>query len=593
MFSIRKIYDDSNPSDKVAIADAQAIIRQQFSGLGEEDVAELPQILRNPLKYKFRSVLFVAEDAKGGMGGMALLRQATDLNFTYLDLIASQTGARGGGIGGALYENIREEARNMGSIGLFFECLPDDPLLSPEPKLREQNKKRLAFYERLGARPIAGTAYETPVLPGDDNPPLLVYDDLGSGKPLGRKVAQSIVRAILERKYASLCDAAYINMVVRSFRDDPVRLREHRYTTPQIRRPPLGKSMRAHEDKIVLVVHDKHAIHHVRERGYVEAPVRIKSIMDAIQDTGLFHRIEPKHFAERYITAVHDRDYVRYLKRAAALVPEGKSIYPYTFPIRNHANPPQELPLRAGYYCIDTFTPIHSNVYLAASGAVDCTLTAMTAVQKGSELAYALVRPPGHHAETKSFGGFCYFNSAAIAAHELSREGKVAMLDIDYHHGNGQQEIFYHRGDVLTVSIHGTPRTTYPYFSGFRKETGEGSGKGFNLNLPLPENAPFTDFLETLNQALERIRRFSPYYLILCLGFDTAKGDPTGSWGLQAKQFRIIGQTIAEAGWPTLVVQEGGYLTRSLGTNARAFFTGLSQGRFPHAEPKAAEKKTP
>jgi acetoin utilization deacetylase AcuC-like enzyme len=243
--------------------------------------------------------------------------------------------------------------------------------------------------------------------------------------------------------------------------------------------------------------------------------------------------------------------------------------------LRNVARPPKELAVRAGYYCIDTFTPLSANAWKAAKGAVDCALTAANLILEGQRLAYALVRPPGHHAERRAFGGFCYFNSAAIAAQLLSDFGNVAMLDIDYHHGNGQQVIFYKRPDVLTVSVHGHPSFAYPYFSGFADETGEGEGSGANLNLPLPEQLDPEEYHVTLAKAIKRIRRFAPRYLVVCLGFDTAKGDPTGSWNLSAKDFEQIGQSIGQLGLPTVLVQEGGYRTRNIGINARHFFTGL------------------
>jgi len=158
--------------------------------------------------------------------------------------------------------------------------------------------------------------------------------------------------------------------------------------------------------------------------------------------------------------------------------------------------------------------------------------------------------------------------------------GPVAILDIDYHHGNGQQEIFYERGDVLTISIHGHPEFAYPYFTGFEDEKGAKAGSGFNLNIPLPEQADAERYRQALGRALERIRRFAPRFLIVALGLDTAKGDPTGSWSLVARDFEENGRLIGSLRLPTLVVQEGGYRTRTLGVNARQFFAGLVQATF-------------
>jgi len=576
MFRIRRIYDDTLPIDKAAIAQVQQILKAQFTLLSDREIAKLPEQLRNPLKYRFRSILFVADDAAGTVKGFAHLLHAPDLRFCYLDFISAARGTTGGGIGGALYERIRAEALALNTVGLFFECLPDDPALCPHPDLLKQNAARLRFYERYGAYPIANTAYETPLKPGDECPPYLVYDNLGQSVSLGRETAQSVAQAILERKYGRTCPPGYIEMVVESFRDDPVRFRWPRYVKGE--RSAQLIRVRPGQKSIALVVNEHHEIHHVRERGYVESPVRIRSILKTIEDTNLFERMAPHHFSERHIKSVHDPQFVEYLKRVCARVEPGKSIYPYVFPIRNAARPPKELPVRAGYFCIDTFTPLNENAYKAAKGAVDCALTAAHSILQGYRFAYALIRPPGHHAERRVFGGFCYFNSAAIAANYLSAYGKVAVLDIDYHHGNGTQDIFYERSDVMTASLHGHPRFAYPYFSGFEDERGSGSGQGYNVNVPLPEHCDFHGYREALNAVLKRIARFRPYVLVVSLGLDIAKGDPTGSWNLQARDFELVGHLIGSLGFPIVVVQEGGYRIASLGINARHFFVGLWAG---------------
>jgi acetoin utilization deacetylase AcuC-like enzyme/GNAT superfamily N-acetyltransferase len=579
MFRIRRIYDDLLPINRTAIGHVQQILRSQFPDLAERDISKLPGQLKNPLKHGFRAVLYVADDHRGRVWGFALLLHEPQLKFGYLEYISAARQITGRGIGGALYRRLRDEARASGLIGLFFECLPDDPKLCRDPEILKQNRSRLRFYERFGARPISGTAYETPVKSGQDNPPYLVFDDLGSLQPLSAPQAREIVRTILERKYAHLCSPAYVQMVVDSFRDDPVRLRPFRYLPAEAERP-AGQAAVPEDQRIALVVNDRHAIHHVRERGYVEAPARIEVILEKLKDSGLFYLREVRHFSERHVTAVHEPAFVRYLKAVSARLPVDEAVYPYVFPVRNASRPPRERAIRAGYYCIDTFTPLTRNSWLAARRAVDCALTAAHQILAGQRLAYALVRPPGHHAERGFFGGFCYLNSSAVAAHHLSRIGKVAVLDIDYHHGNGTQEIFYQRPDVLTISIHGHPRFAYPYFSGFAEERGSDSGRGYNLNLPLPEELTAERYRATLEQALKRITRFKPQFLVLALGYDTGLGDPTGTWPLRADDFQQNGRLIGGLGLPTLVVQEGGYDTGQLGEYALQFFTGLWEGSF-------------
>ena len=473
MLHIRRIYDDVLPVNKGTLDQVKEILRNRFSEIRKDDIELIGEKLRNPFKQRFRMILFVAESIKGRVRGFATILHEPDIRFVFLDWIATAS-SRSGGVGGALYERVRREAKALGAKGLFFECLPDDAENCPDKTALKENRARLRFYEQYGARPIVGTAYESPVSPDDTCMPHLVYDGLDHQTSLASRFAGKVVQAILERKYADYCPADYVEKVVVSFQVDPVKLRPFRYVRPEaVKTEVEGRPA----EQITLVVNDRHDIHHVHERGYVESPVRIKSILESLEPSGLFARINPRKFPDKHLFAVHDLDFVRYLRKACADVPADKALYPYIFPIRNKTRLPKEASVLSGYYCIDTFTPINANVYPAARRGVDCALTAAREVLDGQRIAYALIRPPGHHAERRSFGGFCYFNNSAIAAQYLCAYGKVAILDIDYHHGNGEQDIFYKRSDVLTISIHGHPSFAYPYFSGFEEERG-GGGRG-------------------------------------------------------------------------------------------------------------------
>ncbi|HDR90438.1 MAG TPA: histone deacetylase family protein [Bacteroidetes bacterium] len=570
MFVIRRIGDDIMPADRDAVLQVLDILRSHFPDVDEKKILEIPEQLKNPLKYRFRTTLLVAENRSGRVLGFALLMYASDLKFCYLDYIATRKDVIAGGIGSSLYERARNEALDLGATGLFFECLPDDPALCTDPQGLEQNRARLRFYERFGAFPLLNTRYETPVNPSDSCAPYLVCDFLGKEGTMSSDRACRIIRALLERKYPDYCPEEYIREVVNSVTDDPVVLRPPRYIR---KKEPIPSVPGA--PVIRMIVNDRHAIHHVHERGYVESPVRIASIYRELMASGCFREVPAERFSERHILEVHDAGYVKYFKRICEQLPAGKSVYPYVFPIRNAARPPADDSVRAGYYCMDTFTPLNKNAYLAARRAVDCALTGAVHILGGEKAVYALVRPPGHHAERKVFGGFCYFNSGAVAAHYLSRYGRVAMLDIDYHHGNGQQDIFYARPDVLTVSIHGHPSFAYPYFSGYADERGEGSAVGTNINFPLKETTGGEEYRNILAKALRRIRLFKPSFLVVLLGLDTAQGDPTGTWSLRAGDFQKNGEMIGSMRIPLLLVQEGGYKNRILGQNARAFFNGL------------------
>jgi acetoin utilization deacetylase AcuC-like enzyme/GNAT superfamily N-acetyltransferase len=573
MFRIRRVADDLYPMNRHAVKQVKEIMRSQFSGLKEEKIQAISEQLHNPLKFRFRPTLFVADNNNGMVKAFALLLYAPDRHFCFLDFIATRKEDAPGGIGSALYERCREEALLFKANGIYMECLPDDPRLCQGSKILDQNAARLRFYERFGARPIVNTLYETPVKEDDTCPPFLVFDNLDRKEmPTARQLKQ-VVEAILRRKYGDYCPDDYIAKVVDSIIDDPINLRPARYIRESNNR--RSDEPKTSKKPVPLVYNQNHQIHHVKEKGYVEAPVRISVILKAFEGTDLVKAKPVRFFPEKHIRQVHNPDLVDFLKEISAATPEGRSVYPYIFPIRNPNRKPKELEVQTGYYCIDTFTPIHRNVWEAARTAVDCALTCADEILQGEPLCYALVRPPGHHAERNVYGGFCYLNTSAIAANYLSHYGKVAILDIDYHHGNGQQEIFYKRADVLTISLHGKPSTTYPYFAGYRKEKGEDEGLGFNHNFPLPDGTTPQDYRKVLSDALKLIEKFDPSYIVVACGLDTAKGDPTGSFNFTSKDFEKNGRMIGSLRIPTLVVQEGGYLSKTLGTNAQHFIKGL------------------
>jgi acetoin utilization deacetylase AcuC-like enzyme/GNAT superfamily N-acetyltransferase len=576
LFRIRRIHDDVAPANRRALARVQEMLRTQFPLVNPDLVDEIPASLRDPLAHKLRTVVLVAESARG-LRGFATVMHAPDLEFCYLDFISAGPGEMGRGIGGALYERVRDECRVLGAKGLFFECLPDEPQDVSDRAYLAQNAARLRFYERYGARPIANVEYNLPVNPGDTDLPYLVFDDFGTGRPLLRREARAIVRAILERKYAWLCPPEYVDRVAQSFRDNPVKLRPFRYRKRT--RKPAATEL-PEDERILLVVAAQREAAYPKDRGHVEAPAPTEAIRRELARLQIFHTTRPKAFPDTHVQAVHDARYLSYLRRVTTTLRAGESFYPFVFPERTTL-PPADLAVRAGYFALDSLTPLTRGSWHDARRAVDCALTGAQALLDGRTFAYALTRPPGHHAGKRRYAGSCYLNNAAIAAQFLVRHGKVALLDLDYHHGSGNQNVFYDRADVLTLSIHAHPRAAYPYFSGFANEKGEGAGVGANLNFPLPERVDGELYARYLHKALSAIKRFGPRFVVVSLGFDTGKGDPTGSWDLDADDFQTYGATIAKLGLPSLFVQEGGYPTRSIARHARRFFIGLVQPERP------------
>jgi len=572
MIRIRRVHSSALPSDRLRIEQVQAIFRPNFPYVA--DYAEkIPNLLDSPFKYGYRSTLLVSENARSAVTGFSFFLHFPEINSSFLDYMAVRPGTKGNGLGGILYEATREYLGELGSRGLYLETLPDDPALAENPSELKENRRRLRFYEQYGIRPIIGTAYENPT--PNLRAGYLLFDGLGRTNALGRDEARAAVRTIIQRKHGKSVNPDYIEEVVLSFTDDPVRFRPPRYikTADQPRAVELGRL----EKPFARISSDQHEIHLVHQRGYVERPVRVGAVLEGINPTGLFETIPPRHFGEGAIREVHADDFVNYLKAVCQKFTGKQPVYPYVFPIRRPERRPKDLAVRSGYYCVDTFTPLDQNAYRAARAAVDVVLTAMDEILAGRRVAYALCRPPGHHAGQRTFGGFCYFNNAAIAAQQLSKWGKVATLDLDYHHGNGTQDIFYRRDNVLTLSLHGHPAIAYPHFSGFADEIGEGSGQGFNRNYPLPAGADEVAYLQALDKAVKRIDRYRPSFLVLSLGLDTLRGDPTGSFLLTAGTMTKIGQRLGELSLPLLVVQEGGYSLRNLRRGTAAFFLGLAK----------------
>ncbi len=577
MFRIRRVHDLSLPINRDAVEQIQQIIRAQFDDMADEKVREVPEKLLNPMKFNFRSELFVCDDRKGRVKGFALFSAEPVLRFGYLDLLALSSASKGGGVGQALYRRVQEECVSLGYHWLFFECMTDLAQYHDNKDELKASKARMRFYERMGARPVMNTLYERPRKANFDNAYFLMVDDLDGERVLDRDMALKVVTAVLQRKYKKTMSPQLIKEVINSFVDDPVMMRPLIYVKNTM---PHAYPTIPNDKQIVLCISEGHSIHHIKDHNYAEQPVRVSSILEELEKTDLFERVSRKHFGDKHILAVHARRFVNYFRDVAMKIDPEKPLFPDVFPIRKNVAHPRNVPSHAGYYCIDIYSPINRTAFLAARDAVDVAMTTAKAIEDGSHFAYALVRPPGHHAGYDSFGGYCYFNSTAIAAHYLSRHSRVAILDLDYHHGNGQQEIFYKRDDVLTISIHADPTFEYPYFSGYKEERGEDKGYGFNINMPLKRAIDGPVHLKAVQTALKKLRAFRPEVLIIALGLDTAQNDPSGTWNLLADDFHANGKLIGEFNCPTLVVQEGGYDCSVLGKNALAFLSGMWSGYY-------------
>ncbi|MCS7061868.1 MAG: histone deacetylase family protein [Anaerolineae bacterium] len=318
---------------------------------------------------------------------------------------------------------------------------------------------------------------------------------------------------------------------------------------------------------------------------FYESPRRAEMILRAVRAAELGPIDAPSDFGLDPILAVHDADYVHFLQHVyPAWVAGGrnpKGVHPDTFAMRGMVRRPRDLALQAGYYSHDVTTVITAGTWQAAYDAAQSALTAAHWVAKGEPAAFAVCRPPGHHAHSDLSAGYCFLNNAAIAAHWLTehavagRANTVALLDIDFHHGNGSQQIFYTRRDVFYVSLHADPERHYPYFLGGAEERGSGEGYGYNLNVPLPAGVTDDAYLAALDQACIAIERYDPVWVVVSLGVDTFVGDPIGDFALTRRAYPRIGARIAQLNRPTVFIMEGGYAIDCLGENVACVLTGF------------------
>ena len=310
-----------------------------------------------------------------------------------------------------------------------------------------------------------------------------------------------------------------------------------------------------------------------------EQPERVERLLAGAKKAGC--AIErPNDFGLGPIAAVHTPEYLDFLEhihvRWQRIEGASAEVIPNIHPIARGGSYPASAVGQAGYHMADTACPISAETFGSACWSAWSAVAATDAVLAGERSAYALCRPPGHHAFADVAGGFCFLNNSAIAAQHLrGKAARVAILDVDLHHGNGTQGIFYARPDVLTVSLHADPVRFYPFFWGHADERGEGPGLGYNFNLPLPRKSGDEAFLEALQSAFRRIRAFAPEALVVALGLDAFEGDPFGGLSVSTPGFARIGEAIAKLGLPTVIVQEGGYLCDALGDNLTSFLTGF------------------
>jgi acetoin utilization deacetylase AcuC-like enzyme len=313
-----------------------------------------------------------------------------------------------------------------------------------------------------------------------------------------------------------------------------------------------------------------------------EKALRAEIVKTALKNTYWAEFHSPSKFGLDPILSVHSAAFLNYLRSAYQdwkefSSVEGMAFIPGTFTIDFKQARLLKGDEQDGFFLMDTTVAITPSTFTAALNAAFCALSGAKALVSGENVSFALTRPPGHHAGTKICGGYCYINNAAIAAQWLNHIGKVAILDVDYHAGNGTQQIFYQDPNVLTVSLHADPAFEYPYYGGQAEQMGEGPGYGFHRNFPLPKNTNQTQYLKALENALNLIIAYTPKYLVVSAGMDIYFQEPLGCFKLSQESINMIGKQIASLKLPTLIVMEGGYHLPSLGDNFVAFLEPFTE----------------
>ncbi len=333
---------------------------------------------------------------------------------------------------------------------------------------------------------------------------------------------------------------------------------------------------------MITVFSDKHALRDAKTELYggllvppFECPVRAEHILQRVREVNLGDVIAPDDFEIEVVTRVHDAAFIRFLETCwddwVAEGYEGEAIAA-CWPARGMQQQriPRHIEGKLGHYALAAETSISNGTWEAARASVNVALSAQATLRDGANEAFALCRPPGHHAAGDMYGGYCFINNAAVAAQAFIDQGasRIALLDVDFHHGNGTQAIFYDRSDVMFLSLHGDPRDAFPHFLGYADETGQGDGEGFNHKYPMGPGTQFNAWGEALMDACQKIKNYAPDALVISLGVDTFEHDPISFFKLASDDFKRYGATIASLGLPTLFIMEGGYAVEEIGINA-------------------------